>query len=431
MAGPIDPKVLAQEIKLLSETGVARVVRLSPEVGGAFAALVAKSADKAAVNTAVERYLLAASRLQKHNDPGVRALFIAADDALAAHVKAATGRDIELLARELAQRRITVLADPSALQAELEKAAAKRSAQAVGTGLIDAGAARLHAGFFDRLRSIAALGSAQWTASQRLLMVARRKLFRVIGGQWTAGWEACFTYVRQNAVAIAARADELRAARSALQQAQAAANPAAVAAAEAVLTKARQRTGGFVSKIKGLLGEAYVPRWESWNIQMESLVEIAGREAARLPGKWQVRRVVGNLRIDGKEAWDEAILLIRLDRRPAEAKLFAAAQYKVEKEVSALGQIENDVIRETAHNTKPPILTIDGEDDAFLLTPLTAGQTGHRFLLNAAGGAVRASAIAKLRAAGINVNQLNLDISNAELDEMAELIMEIVADTLR
>lgn len=59
------------------------------------------------------------------------------------------------------------------------------------------------------------------------------------------------------------------------------------------------------------------------------------------------------------------------------------------------------------------------------------GKAAHRFVFNAAGGRVNAAAIDRLRAAGIEVNHLNLDVSLAELDQIARTLMDVVADTVK
>jgi hypothetical protein len=131
----------------------------------------------------------------------------------------------------------------------------------------------------------------------------------------------------QNLAELAQRGKRLKAAREALQQELTVGNPAAVATAKQAELAARQSAGGYLSKVKALIGEAYVPRWKDWLIQIESFEEAAQRAAAELPGQWTVRPIAGNLRLDGAETWDQAILLVRAGSAgsPPRAKLFLAA----------------------------------------------------------------------------------------------------------
>jgi hypothetical protein len=246
---------------------------------------------------------------------------------------------------------------------------------------------------------VAELGADAWTDAQRLLMVGRRKLLTTLKGRWEDGWAPTFAYLREHAVNIAARARELKAAEATLAQVKSSGTSAAIQAAEQAVKEASGRVAGYLSKIKGLLGEAYVPLWRNWKIQMDSWMEVAQREAKALGRGWEAQRVVGDLRIDGAEAWDEAILLVNRDTK--QVKLFLAAQYKVEKQVSAITQAQNDALRETATASgKLPQVSfiVDGETySGFALTPMPAGKSSHRYVFNASRGDFSAADIERLR----------------------------------
>jgi hypothetical protein len=428
----LNPEELAEEIAHLSQTATTRVIRLSPELRSGFQSLL-RGDTSGEVEAAVEAYFLAAKRAESHLDAGARQAFEKTDAALAKHLSGA-GRDEELLRRELAQRRAALLTDPQTLAQEAEQARRQTAQRLAGGGRpdIDVVAARMQSRFLERIRQVASEGQAAWTPAKRLLMRGFGKLQKVIGGAWAEGWEAVFTYLRENEAALAERAKELQAAVDELAAAEAAGDVARVAAANGALSQARSRIGGYRSKIKGLLGEAYAPRWQSWLISLQGYLEIARRSAASLPGEWEVVPVVGDLRLEGKEVWDQAILLVRQGQpgRAAEARLFLAAQFKVEKQISALEQIENDVLRETTPGatSRLPVLTVDqsGRTETYLLTPMSAGEQTHRLLFNAAGGKLGPTAINRLQAAGIEVHQMNLDVSLAEMDSVVDTLIHTV-----
>lgn len=418
---------LAQDIIQLSGKSVQRIVRLAPKLAGGYLRLIARAGHDPAVVAAVERYLVAARRAEKHADDATRKIFAQADNVLAKRLAEMTGPDVELLGRELAHRRLSVLSGSAD-----DAAGAGRTAGRAARGP-DVGEAFLEKAFHDRLRSVAALGPAAWTQTHRQLLRGRRKLLAVIGGQWADGWEPTFRYLRDNADGIADRVRQVRAAEAALNKVKGSGSAVLVRAATEDVRQARRGLNAYLNKVKGLLGEAYVPRWKDWKLQVQGYLEVAGREARALPGKWEVKHVVGTLRIDNAEAWDEAILLVNRATTPPQVKLFMAAQYKVEKRVSALVQIQNDVLRETATASgRLPRVTFleQGEPQTFDLTPMPAGRESHRHVFNAAGGRVSAAAIERLRAAGLRVEQLNLDVSVAEFDQVTQALADAVADTL-
>jgi hypothetical protein len=436
MAALPGARELVRRISALGREEITQIVRLSPRTVNAYLRLLEGNPSHELVS-AVSDYLKAASRAELHPDPVILDMFRQADDRLGKEIAALNGPEKALLAREHAQRRAALLTDPGELasQAEAELEQARTRIPRPGGQVLDVVAARLQHGFFTRLREVAALGSSSWTEDQRLLISGYEKLTSVIGGAWREGWEPAFTYLSQNLAELAQRGKRLKAAREALQQALAAGNPAAVAAAKQAELAARQSAGGYLSKVKGLIGEAYVPRWKNWLIQIESFEEVAQRAAAELPGQWTVRPIAGNLRLDGAETWDQAILLARAGSpgSPPRAKLFLAAQFKVEKQVTALEQVERDAIRETATSAERalPFLTFEGPDgrvEGWFLEPMPAGQQSHRYVFNASGGRFSQADILRLRQAGIKVEQLNLDVSTAEMDAVANTLLDIVVE---
>ncbi|MDQ0605401.1 hypothetical protein QF037_009746 [Streptomyces canus] len=422
MAAQVPARQQAREIAELSAKSLRRIVQLGG-TANAYIQVIAHAKHDPVVVTAVERYLLAARRAEKHADTATRGLFAKADDTLAQHLTGLTGPDFDLLRRETAQRRLAVLADPAELVADFGPLATRAARVSQD---IDLGAAMMQRAFLDRLRAVAALDPAQLTAAQQLLLSGRRKVLKVLGGEWADSWEPIFGHLRRYAVGIAERARQVRAAEAALESARKTGKTTAVRAAEQALRHAKRVLGGSTSKVKGLLGEAYVPRWSGWKVQMDSWREVAELEARALGREWEVRRVVGDLYIDGAESWDEAILLV--NPRTKQAKLFLAAQYKVEKQVTALQQVQNDALRETTPGRLPK-LTFG--DEAYALVPMGPGKPSHRYVFNAEGGKVSAADIVRLRAAGLEVQQLNLNLSVAEVGELVAVLIDAVADTVK
>src|SRR4051794_33414670 len=97
---------LADEIAELGRTMVRRVVRLPPQQANTYLRIIAQAKNDRTVVEAIDRYLLAVRRAEKHADPLNRQLFAEADAALSKHLATLTGPDITLLERELVQRRL-------------------------------------------------------------------------------------------------------------------------------------------------------------------------------------------------------------------------------------------------------------------------------------------------------------------------------------
>jgi hypothetical protein len=57
---------------------------------------------------------------------------------------------------------------------------------------------------------------------------------------------------------------------------------------------------------------------------------------------------------------------------------------------------------------------------------MPAGQQSHRYVFNASGGRFSEADVLQLRQAGIKVEQLNLDVSTAEMDAVANTLLDIV-----
>lgn len=281
--------------------------------------------------------------------------------------------------------------------------------------------------------------------AERAAWAAFQKLGAVLGQGYSDGWEPAFAYVLSNLPNIRAADDAYLEALQRLAKAGATDQAAATA-----LTRAKQARAGYTSKIKGLLGEGYVPRWEGWILQRDSLLEIAMRRAEELTeqsrrmglgDEWVAVPVIGDLRIDGLESWDEAILLVQKPRTGAqrrEARLFMAAQYKVEKRVSAVKQVQRDADREVGGEllgqAQSPLLTYvdpNGVKFTYDLAPGRLDQRPVRFFFAADGGRIPKRDVKELTAKGLEVYQDQMGLTIAEFDAVAERMMTAAAKAAR
>ena len=423
---------VAGGIAVLSERGAVR--RLGAKLQRPLLRL-AEGPDGEKIVATMERYLLAVRRAELHGDAVANGELDRAGSALKKLLEKQSDLQAVVLHREIYLRRLMYV-DKAGFAEALEKATAQARKRLLKAGMPDAaelGAAFIQRTFIDRLRAaLSTLKSGASLAREELqLLRAYRKFRAVIGAEWTAGWDSIFRYVREQAPEIASAERRYLNAMEGLENALKRGETKAIRAARQALTDAKQSRSGYFSKIKGLLGEAYVPRWSNWTLQREAFLEKAQGIAERLGPKWKVRHAVGDIRLDGKEAWDEAIFLVREDT--GEARLFVAAQFKAEREISAAEQVGRDIAREAgglAETPKLSFLTIPGEAQPFALLPLPPGETAHRYVMSAAGGTLRESRLKFLEAIGVQVNHMDLDVSLDEFDAMVSAIIAAAAKTV-
>lgn len=314
-----------------------------------------------------------------------------------------------------------------------------------GTGLYNAlrsdEASRLQAATSVRLRKAAAdrTGAAAIEKSDAI-----DRISGVIGGAEEDGWQPAYEYLAQNAEAIARAEQRYGAAVDALGKGQ---GPAA--ALERELTAAANARRGYHSKLKGLLGEAYASRCGEWLDLRDAFFELAthrvgqlNRAARRIdpdnPVLWDVVSAKGALYIDKLEAWDEAVLIVErlrpgMNRLPR-AELVVAAQYKVEKRVSALTQIAHDTAREAGAPGAPAIFSHvldNGARRSYQLIPPTGTSQPTRFLFNAEGGAISKSQVAQFTQGKISAQQGTLDASVEQFGLVADEMLAAAAALAR
>jgi hypothetical protein len=137
--------------------------------------------------------------------------------------------------------------------------------------------------------------------------------------------------------------------------------------------------------------------------------------------------------VDGRECWDEAVLLVERLRPGMKglprAELVMAAQYKVEKRVTALEQIGRDVARESGGGGVPAMFshTLEGGGTrTYTLLPTTGADPPTRFLFNAAGGTVSPQEAAAFAKGNVRAQQGTL---NASVDDFGAVADEFLAAT--
>lgn len=409
----------ASFIKRFGLSGITRIQRLG---AAATVSVLSLAADAAAP---VEAYLAAAGRAAASADPLARAELRAADAALRPFVKALPRARRDLLLAELDHRASLVL-NPTA---ELEAAAAKEAGRIAllgnrtGTSALIALTQRR---LVDQMRELArkpvlALVEAETLAGYRLLTA-------VLGDEWNAAWDAAYTY-------LAAHTESLRLHIARLKQATAAAAAAgdsgfAATAAQAELDSARNAFGGQLSNLRGAIFEAYVSRWDGWLQEVNRVMRLAEQELAKLPAGWRVERVVGGMRLNGKQVWDEAILLVE-DGGRRHARLFMAAELKNEETLSAPDQIIRAIKREN-EGTRAGLLTIDtgdGVPQPYNLVPAPPDAPPLRYIVNASGGALTKNDAAMFARRGISVLQMNADLTRSQLAHFTDhLVIALVAE---
>jgi hypothetical protein len=261
------------------------------------------------------------------------------------------------------------------------------------------------------------------------------RISSVIGTAEDGGWQGACTYLAENATGIAeAERSYAQAVTRAAQQPS--------AAADAALEAAARSRAGYHSKLKGLLGEAYAARCAEWVDLREAFFELAARRAEELnraarragsPTRWEVVTARDTLRIDGREAWDEAVLIVEKLRpgmgRPR-AELVVAAQYKVENRVSALAQIERDVAREAGTVPGQAVVSFEVEGGAqrnFTLLPTGGANRPTRVLFNAEGGTVPAKQAAAFAGGAVQAQRGVLKASVSEFGAVADELMAATA----
>jgi hypothetical protein len=325
--------------------------------------------------------------------------------------------------------------------AAAETESAEKSASAItkpkaGTAIYNAArsaeAAKIQRVAVEGMRAAAADRS---TAAKALVADAVDMMTSVIGPGHTEGWDPAFNYLAENIQRIKAVEDRYAAAVAKVGK-----GDGSLQAAQEELRAALEQRGGLHSKLKGLLGEAYASRCEEFLLIRDAFLDLArhraevlNAEAKRLGSsiRWKAVTVKGDLKIGTREVWDEAVLLVQEVgpgvRRP-KAELVMAAQYKVERDVSALPQITRDVGREAGTADKAAVLSFTDESGAtfnYELSPSAPTRRPKRFFFNASGEKSVAGR-AEFAAGGTQAQQGKLKASIDQFNAVADQLLASV-----
>ena len=423
---------------LLRKLGRNEITRMSQIGSEHTASLLTLAGRDAASAAAVRDFLKAIAATSGHGNPLAVQALADAQSRLRPLIKSLPRETRQMIEVELEHRALLTLTSTE----ELEALVAKSRQRITATGL-DAGTSALaglmHRQFKEQIRELLRQAAKRAVSIEEAALVGGyRRLTTVIGDEWRQGWSDIYAYLCNNADAIARRGKDIEAATAAQALVHQAGDAFRMRAAAKALDRARDSLGGYRNKIKGLVFEAYVPRWDGW-LQVinraETLAQAQLRELAGNRKDWTSRRVIGSLRLDGREIWDEAVILTREAQavEPAQAVLVMSGQYKAQKLVTGPGQIPADWWREFGGETsrgRAPVLSfhIDGKPqlNAYNLVPSPSGAASLRYLATAAGGSFPADLLTALARHNIAVQQLSTDLGNTELDQIVDALVRAV-----
>ena len=369
------------------------------------------------------------------NEQSLEEFYRRADELLAIAEKNLSGAELKAFREEI-EHQIRIM-DFRALSKGLpQPRSARRRAimpEAATTRLL-LESARFEALFINHMEELAA--KAAPSGIERASLTAYQRMVDAVGNQLGDGWAPVFDYCARNAQGIASAAKRLGDIETKIAHLKVI---PPVLGYE--LLRARRRAGGYLYPIRGMLGEIYLYHWERWLVQLDSFRLLAEHDLRKLSRDWDPEPIVfsGGMRIDGKEAWDQGILLVK-PPAPGDlltrAAIHTAAQMKVSKQqyLPALLQTIKDRLRERGKGIDPPILSIfhEGKRQDFRLEVLPPEFSVHRFVFNARVGDFDASQRAmlarlekQLDSLGMRVNQLTLDMSIEEFDALTRQIMDI------
>lgn len=203
----------------------------------------------------------------------------------------------------------------------------------------------------------------------------------------------------------------------------AAALPAGSAARRALERELTRSHSGVRWQLRGMLGEIFLRHWPAWQRMCADRLADANLLAHRIGHGLEAEHFAGRLRIDGLEAWDEAILL--LDEARQLAALHTGVQMKVERIVSAFKQLIADRARETGRRIGPPTIELlrDGRWVRYASLPLPPDTEVYRYVFFAGGATVRQAHLRQLALTQIRAHAFELDLSLAAFDALALEVM--------
>jgi hypothetical protein len=238
-------------------------------------------------------------------------------------------------------------------------------------------------------------------------------------------WEWLIEYVQKDPAAIAAAGEEISAGLQKL------ATLPKGSAARSELLRQLQSPNAYFYKIRGILGELYLAKFPGLLAEMGEQLADARRIAAELGEGWQAKHVIGDIRIDSLEAYDQAVVI--MNKNTGEVMIHSAVQMKVEAGgVTAFRQIERDITREVSarglsalERTRLPVATIEieGEQLAMSLVPPVDGMMTRRYVYMAEGGTVGPADAKRMEQLGVEVRAMAVDLPVSWFDTLALEIM--------
>jgi hypothetical protein len=186
--------------------------------------------------------------------------------------------------------------------------------------------------------------------------------------------------------------------------------------------------------LAGYLGEALVRRWEVWQREKQrayrGAVKLAQDLQQEVGGEWTALSPAGEILLDGRKTWDEAIIVARKPEKGVgirEARLSMGAQIKVVRDWRPIDQIVNDQARERVAASIPGQILQVG-DEQFILRPMLRPSDTERWILNAGGANYPAGQLALLEQRGIQVNQMQLPLSRDEVRALGDGLLFAFVD---
>jgi hypothetical protein len=372
---------------------------------------------------AADLYIKAAVRLRRHASEASFLAYLEAAHRLDGKLQGLSGDYLEPIFRDVETRCLAYQTlGPKGVK--LPQIRPRKVFQDRLDVLRDLDVARMQSRFSRNLRRV---DKDLREARQLDLLPAFRKLSSVIGPNFDEAWAPVFEYLAKNETGIAQAMEKLKNARG----------PEAIA-------QAAKSVQGYHSKIKGLLGEAYVRRWKDWRDMKRGLKNLAMarvrelNRAARADGQgviWSLLDVPpGKIRLEGQETWDEALLIVEEARSGApyrRVEVFATAQVKVEKNLSALTQSWKDELREGAFFSKKavptlPVLSVEnkgGGMDRFFVVPPDPDHRPIRWAFAPEGVKIAKEDVELLKRAGLQVITREIDRPIADFNVVADGLM--------
>ncbi|MDP3161674.1 MAG: hypothetical protein Q8N31_16795, partial [Reyranella sp.] len=179
-------------------------------------------------------------------------------------------------------------------------------------------------------------------------------------------------------------------------------------------------------------------RWPPLQRAVKESLDDARTVAHNLGGNWEALHVVGDIKINGKDAYDQAVILVNWHDNSV--IVHTAVQIKAERgKLSVFEQLGNDIRRERVDVSKLPAamneaasgrvtgpvgsFAIDGRTEAFKLVLPLDGMETQRYVAFAEGATLGRAEAKELADLGVEVMAMPVDLSMNSLDALAIQVM--------